>query len=213
MRNAITTLASKWKSVVAYGLLLFFSYLMLLITIQYIPINYDVALLRIKQDEIILPYYRIAFFTHVYTSMFVLLAGFSQFSSFIRYKFSRLHRIIGKLYISIILLLSGPSGLIMAYHANGGIIAKTAFCTLAILWILFTYKAYTSIRKRDVVSHKNWMYRSYALTLSAVTLRFWKWVIVFLFEPRPMDVYQIVAWLGWTVNLLIAELLILSKRN
>lgn len=61
------------------------------------------------------------------------------------------------------------------------------------------------------------MYRSYALTLSAITLRFWKWLFVWLFQPRPMDVYHVVSWLGWVGNLLIAEILIYyalkKKRN
>ncbi|WP_425562939.1 DUF2306 domain-containing protein [Mucilaginibacter gynuensis] len=52
------------------------------------------------------------------------------------------------------------------------------------------------------------MYRSYALTLSAISLRLWKWGLVLLLQPRPMDVYRVVAWLGWTGNLLVAELII-----
>jgi hypothetical protein len=52
------------------------------------------------------------------------------------------------------------------------------------------------------------MIRSYALTLSALTLRAWKWSITNTVELPPMDVYRAVAWLGWVPNLLIAELLI-----
>ena len=52
------------------------------------------------------------------------------------------------------------------------------------------------------------MIRSFALTLSAITLRLWKYLIVLAFQPRPMDVYHIVAWLGWVVNLIIAEIII-----
>jgi hypothetical protein len=49
------------------------------------------------------------------------------------------------------------------------------------------------------------MLRSYALTLSAVTLRLWKWGIVAVFAPPPMDTYRLVAWLGWLGNLLLVE--------
>jgi hypothetical protein len=31
------------------------------------------------------------------------------------------------------------------------------------------------------------------------------------FQPNPMEVYLIIAWLGWVPNLLIIELLILKK--
>jgi len=52
------------------------------------------------------------------------------------------------------------------------------------------------------------MMRSFALTMSAITLRFWKYLIIFFLHPRPMDVYRIVAWLGWGFNLLIIEIII-----
>ncbi len=195
-----------------YVALMYFSYLMLLITLQYIPIDFDVAFLSIKQDEIKLLHYQFAFFTHVYTSIFVLLLGMFQFSSYIRIKYSSFHRTAGKLYISLILFFAGPSGLVMGYYANGGWVSQISFCLLAVLWMVFTYKAYVHARKKDWRQHKNYMYRSYALTLSAISLRLFKWIIVSVFELPPMDTYIIVAWLGWTVNLLVAECIVYSGR-
>lgn len=191
-----------------YSVLGYFSYLMILITLQYIPINFDAAFLTLKQEEIQLPYYQFAFFTHVYVSIFTLLIGFFQFPNAIRIKFPRIHRNIGKLYIGFIILFAGPSGLIMGIHANGGILSQISFCILAILWIYFTTMAYIYARSNKWQLHKNFIYRSYALTLSAISLRLFKWIIVGIFELPPMDTYQIVAWLGWVVNLIIAELII-----
>jgi uncharacterized membrane protein len=190
------------------GALVYFSYLMVLITLQYIPIHLDVAFLRIKQEQIKHLYYQITFFTHVYTCIFVLIAGGFQFSTYLRTNHSLVHRSLGKFYILLILLLAGPSGLVMAYHANGGSVAQCAFALLAILWIVFTYKAYSAARQQQWSAHKYFMYRSYALTLSAISLRLFKWVIVTLFELPPMDTYVIVSWLGWVINLGIAELII-----
>ena len=194
---------------------LFFGYLMLQITLQYIPYDTDVAFLRIKQNEIALGYYRIAFFTHVYTSMFALLAAFTQFSPRILGRHPRIHRTGGWVYAITILLFAGPSGLIMGYHANGGWGSQLAFCLLAIGWIYFTGIAILKIRQKDMAAHRRFMYRSFALTLSAITLRAWKYILVFLFQPKPMDVYRVVAWLGWVLNLVIVEIIIFKtmKRN
>ncbi len=186
----------------------YFSFLMVLITLQYIPLQFDVAFLQIKQEEIKLFYYKIAFFTHVYTSIFVLMIGFFQFSNYLRMKYRNVHRTLGKVYIVLVLFLAGPSGLIMGYHANGGWVSQVSFCLLAMLWMVFTYKAYAYARKREWTKHKNFMYRSYALTLSAISLRLFKWIITGLFELPPMDAYLIVAWAGWVVNLGVAEVLI-----
>jgi len=186
----------------------YFSYLLLLITLQYIPYNTDVAFLRIKQDVINVPFYKLAFFTHVYTAMLVLPAGFTQFSVYIRRNYPSLHKYTGWLYAAVVILLAGPSGFYMGIYANGGLISQASFCLLALLWIYFTVMAIVKVLQGDYKSHREFLIRSFALTLSAITLRAWKYLLVYMFEPRPMDVYQIVAWLGWIPNLIIAEMII-----
>lgn len=196
-------------NVVVLLTLAFFTFLMARITVAYLPYNTDVGFLRIKQDYIDIVEWRTAFFVHVYASLWVLLAGFTQFSEQIRSYYPRLHRIFGYIYVADVLLLTGPAGLLMGVYANGGIYSKISFVLLAIGWIAFTAIAFNKARNGDFVSHRNFMIRSYALTLSAITLRAWKWAITNSYEFPPMDVYRAVAWLGWVPNLLIAEFLII----
>ena len=188
--------------------LAFFTFLMAQITAAYIPYNTDVGFLRIKQDYIDIDHWRIAFFVHVYASLWALLAGFTQFSGQIQSYYPRVHRAFGYIYVTDVLLITGPAGLLMGVYANGGLPSKISFVTLAILWITFTAIALSKAKNGDFVSHRNFMIRSYALTLSAVTLRAWKWSITNNFELPPMDVYRAVAWLGWVPNIIFAELLI-----
>ncbi|WP_338140820.1 DUF2306 domain-containing protein [uncultured Flavobacterium sp.] len=189
--------------------LLCFSYffiLMIKITLQYIPLNSNVAFLQIKQTEISqIPFYYPIFYVHVYSAIFVLLAGFSQFSSALLKKYPATHRNIGKVYVFVVLFLSAPSGFFIGLFANGGLYSKISFVTLSILWFYFTLKGFTSIKNKNITKHRAFMFRSFALTFSAITLRFWKVILVYLFHPAPMDVYQIIAWLGWIPNLLIVE--------
>lgn len=188
--------------------LAFFSILMVRITLPYLSLNTDIGFLRIKQWVIHNDVWRFAFFTHVFTSVFVVLAGFTQFYNPFQKKFNAIHRQFGKSYVIIVVLITGPAGLIMSLYANGGWTSQLGFFILSVLWIYFTARAYLAIRKRDFSSHGKFMIRSYALTLSALTLRAWKYLIVMLVQPHPMDAYQVVAWLGWIPNLLIAEWLI-----
>jgi uncharacterized membrane protein len=179
---------------------------MIKITLQYIPLNSNVAFLQIKQTEISqIPFYYPIFYVHVYSAIFVLLAGFSQFSSALLKKFPAAHRNIGKFYVFTVLFLSAPSGLFIGFFANGGFYSQISFVSLSILWFYFTLKGFTAIKNKNIAGHKAFMLRSFALTFSAVTLRFWKVILVYLFHPAPMDVYQIIAWLGWIPNLLIVE--------
>ena len=183
-------------------------WLMFQITLQYVPIRDDAAFLAIKQDYTPYLHYRVAFFIHVFASILVLPAGFTQFG-----KNWKVHRYVGRLYAYVTLLLAGPSGLIIGLYANGGWTSRLAFCTLAVLWIVFTAMGVKTARQRDFKAHRRWMLRSFSLALSAITLRAWKLALVLAFHPRPMDVYRIVAWLGWTLNLAIAEWIIYRQTK
>lgn len=190
----------------------YFFWLMLRLTLEYIPAQSDVSFLMIKQTEVNThTEYLYFFYAHVYTSIFVLFSGF--IAVFVKPKaaFRNLHRFFGKIYVILLLLLAAPSGIYMGFYANGGILAKISFVILGILWWFTTYKAYLEIRKKNVLNHKKWMYRSYALAVSAITLRLWKVVLVYFFQPNPMDVYEVIAWLGWVPNLILTEILIKTK--
>lgn len=190
----------------------YFFWLMLKITLEYIPLDTNVSFLMIKQTEVVeRPEYLYFFYTHVYTSIFVLLAGFL---AILRkdFRLKNFHRNAGKIYIFLILLFAAPSGIYMGIFANGGFLSKISFVILGGLWWFTTFKAFQLARQRKFKEHKQWMWRSFALTISAITLRMWKVIIVYLFHPNPMDVYQIIAWLGWIPNILLIEYLITKKH-
>ena len=198
------------------GLLLmlaFFCWLMASITMAYIPYNTDVGFLRIKQQYIGIDHWRTAFFIHVYASMWVLFAGFTQFSKKLLRNTPRLHRTLGYIYVTDVLLITGPAGLVMGFYANGGLLSRIAFVSLALLWIFFFFFSLKKARQKNFKAHRNYMIRSYALTLSALTLRAWKYGINNSIHLPPMDVYRVVAWLGWVGNLIIAEWIIRRSQS
>jgi Predicted membrane protein (DUF2306) len=192
-------------------MLAFFCWLMASITMAYIPYNTDVGFLRIKQQYIDIDHWRTAFFIHVYASMWVLFAGFTQFSKKLLRNTPRLHRTLGYIYVTNVLLITGPAGLVMGFYANGGLLSRIAFVSLAALWIFFTAMALIKAKQKKFKAHRAYMIRSYALTLSAITLRAWKYAITNTVTLPPMDVYRVVAWLGWVGNLIMAEYIIRTK--
>jgi len=152
-----------------------------------------------------------AFYTHITFGGIALLTGWSQFSNKLRQKYLSTHRLVGKIYV-IAVTLSSISGLFIAFFATGGIGNVLGFGILAMLWFISVFNAYTSILKRDVYLHENWMIRNYALTLAAVTLRIWLPLLsAFVFHDF-IPAYRIVSWLCWVPNLIIAEIII-SKRS
>jgi hypothetical protein len=96
----------------------------------------------------------------------------------------------------------------MGLYANGGYLAQISFVLLSVLWIVSTYFGLIYILKKNLDKHVLWMFRSYALTLSAVTLRFYAYLFdVFNIAIPPVETYIILSYLSWIPNLLMVEFL------
>lgn len=184
---------------------------MLLTIAQYATGSTTIGFLQFKQEYINITVWRISFYVHVFSSIFVLLAGLTQFSTFILVNHKGLHRFFGKLYVANILFINFPAGMIMAVYANGQLPSKIAFIILDVLWFAFTLKAFTAVKRRDFTSHEKFMIRSFALTLSAITLRTWKLVLTNTTSLSSESIYIMDAWLGFVPNLLVAEWIIYRK--
>ncbi len=193
---------------------LFFVYLMIQVTLPYLSLRYDIGFLLTKQPVLHLASWRVSFYIHITTSIVVLLAGFFQFVKPILLSLPRVHRILGKVYVVLVLVCCAPSGFVMALYANGGFWAKLSFAITSVLWWAFTWQAYRKISKGNSKEHKAYMYRSFALTLSAITLRIFVWILPafsYIHHLHGKEMYIWVAWLSWLPNLFIAEWLIRKK--
>lgn len=179
----------------------------------YASFREDVLFLQQKQEYLPITHWKIAFYIHVFSAVFVLLAGFTQFSMEFLKDHRPFHKLLGLFYVFNILLINAPVGMVMAIYANGGMAGKAAFITLDALWFWFTYRAYRYAKARNFVQHKAYMIRSYALSLSAITLRSWKLILAGLFALEPTQLYIIIAWLGFVPNWLIAEWIIRRGRS
>ena len=195
-----------------FAVIVYTSYLLVLLSLPYIHFERDVEFLETKQLIYHIKPWRYSFYVHVFFSPIVILSGLFQFNRWIIANRPKFHRVLGYTYISTVLLISGPSALIMAFYANGGRVAQVSFVTLTLCWILFTWIALQKARKGNYTSHVKWMLRSYALTLSAVTLRFYAYLFdVFNVNLPPRETYILVSYLSWLTNLLFVQLLIRLK--
>ncbi|MBL7818260.1 MAG: DUF2306 domain-containing protein [Saprospiraceae bacterium] len=191
----------------------FFWYLMFRIIVPYTSGETDIDFLLTKQHIIGWTTYRWSFYLHIFSSLWVLASGLTQFSKRLLRNGAVIHRWVGRVYVGIVLLISAPAACVMSVYANGNEWTKASFLILSILWWVVTYLAYRAILRGDILSHKWWMYRSFALTLSAITLRILQFGFAMWTDIEPERAYEIIATPSWVVNLLVAEMLIYFQKR
>lgn len=152
----------------------------------------------------------IGFRLHALGGVGALLLGPIQFLSIIRTKAPVIHRWTGRAYVLFVAI--GAIGAVMlAMNPQGGAVTRFAFLMLAALWIVSTAMALFHALRRQFVVHRQWMIRSYALTFAAVTLRLGIPALMIGLGMTGEEAFQTVAWASWTLNLIVAEWLIVPK--
>lgn len=132
-----------------------------------------------------------------------LVAGAVQAHRGLRLRRPALHRWLGRVYL-LAVLASGGAGLVLATRSSAGPIAQWGFGCLAVAWLATTLIGWRHAREGRYSRHRDWMIRSYALTLAAVTLR----LLLPLSQVAGiafLTAYAAIAWLCWLPNLLLAE--------
>ncbi len=148
---------------------------------------------------------------HVIGGGLVLLIGGFQFSSRLRRAAPSLHRNLGRAYL-LLVATGGIGALLLAPHADGGLVGRFGFFLLGVLWLFSGLQAYLAIRRRDIEAHRAWMLRNFSMTFGAVTLRLYLGLFAAAGVPFE-EAYPVVAWLAWVPNLIIVEwFMALSQR-
>ncbi len=98
-----------------------------------------------------------------------LCLGATQFSARLRQSSVTVHRTLGRLYV-ISVAIAAPFGIAVTILRNE-LPLQLAVITQASLWFVTTAVAFYCIRRRNFQQHRQWMIRSYAITLIFVTDR------------------------------------------
>jgi uncharacterized membrane protein len=103
---------------------------------------------------------------HTLAGIFALLIGPINFSSRIRQRHLQLHRILGRIYVASV-FIGAFTGIALAWGRPG--LPGTSMQAAA--WIVCTTAAFITARNRQIVQHRQWMARSYAVTFTFVSSR------------------------------------------
>ncbi|HUV70636.1 MAG TPA: DUF2306 domain-containing protein [Terracidiphilus sp.] len=103
---------------------------------------------------------------HTLCGVIALLAGPVQFSSRLRQRYLKFHRVLGRIYV-ISVFIGAATGVALASGRPG----FPGTCGQAAAWVVCTTAALITARNRHIVQHRQWMARSYAVTFTFVSSR------------------------------------------
>lgn len=153
----------------------------------------------------------IGFIIHALSGGIVLVSGALQFNRQLRTNRRIFHRRLGRIYV-VMVWLSSIGGLWISLYFDVTILAKVTFGTAALLWFGATTFALKYARKRKFKLHREWMFRSYALSLFFITFSFWADGLTSIL-PTVDSYHPLIILLSWNINLLVAELWVRRSRT
>lgn len=140
-----------------------------------------------------------------------------QFIPRIRKTRPKIHRYMGRVYVVSVI----ASAIAAIYIAIDKMIVTEKLVTfatgligLAIASLVTTMTAYAMVRNRNFEQHREWMIRSYVVTLGFATFRiFTDLVNGTLFHIDGLEMATIMSWACWSLPLLVTEFFLQLNRT
>lgn len=170
---------------------------------NYFPPNFSADFL-LGRRSYFYGFYSLAFYTHILSGPLAILGGLFLIPQRFRVRYSMAHRIVGRVQVLLILLVS-LSGSLMACYTDPMWPAGTSFAVLSIVTFCSGLLGLKAILNRQVRSHQTWMQRSYALLCSAIVLRVMGGITTATGLSSTSWSYSLTAWASWLVPLVAFE--------
>jgi len=195
-----------WLPVTVFSLLLIYN------TVPYFSFSKNFSFIEERSLLFENGVYHSSFYIHIFAGAFCILTALVQLSRIVLKKAKAIHRWSGRVYVFVVLFLGAPTGLYLSFFAKGSIWERSLFMFMASFWFISTFYGLTTILKKNVLAHKVWMIRSYAMTMTAVTFRVYH-IVFYLLGWDHLKNYELSLWISVLGNMLIAEWIIYRKSK
>jgi hypothetical protein len=108
-------------------------------------------------------------FVHALGGAIALVVGALQFSTRLRQRFPALHRLLGRCYLAAVSIAAPVAVYLSITHGIGTMATETA--VQASIWVMTALIAFVAARNRNFEVHRQWMMRSYSITMIFVVSR------------------------------------------
>jgi Predicted membrane protein (DUF2306) len=132
----------------------------------------EIPLLRQADEKAHLEALRWILIPHIVAGTAAFLTGPWQFSSRLRGRYLEVHRLLGRIYVGSV-FIAAPLAVWSTAYADypKAIYFQVAIAIQGGAWALTTGIAFLAAVKRQIMTHRSWMIRSYAVTFTFVGTR------------------------------------------
>ena len=154
---------------------------------------------------------------HILPAALFMLLGPLQFVRRIGSNYPRFHRWSGRIFLAASAIV-GVTGLTMAFGKTvGGLDEKAAITLFGTFFLIALSKALWHALHREFAQHREWMIRGYATGLAVAAIRpimgaFFAAAVLRGRNPEPSQFFGAAFWIGFTLELIAAELWINYTR-
>jgi uncharacterized membrane protein len=151
-------------------------------------------------------WYAVAFYVHILTAPWTLVAGPVLLSDRARRRWPAAHRWLGRLQVALVLGAVAPSAAVMSLRSFAGPASGASFLLLSVATAACALLGWREAVRRRFAAHRRWMIRLTVLLGSAVALRLVSGAASVAEVSDPEAAYILAAWASWLLPLAVCEL-------
>lgn len=150
---------------------------------------------------------------HLVPGVAFTLLGPIQFMPGIRRRWPVVHRWSGRVFIVSGVLVAVTAMVVSAvFPPVGGLFKSSAVYLFSIAQLVTLGVALRAVLRCDIPRHRAWMIRAFAIGLGVATMRLYFIPVLLLFGVPGDFSIGLGMWVGFGVNVVVAELILLRER-
>lgn len=152
-------------------------------------------------------------YLHIAPGLVYLLGAPFQLSARFRRRHLTLHRRMGRMLIACAAFSAVMALYIGISHPFGGWSEGAATVAFGAWLLVCLALAFAAVRRRDIVTHRRWMIRAFAVGIGIATIRVWVGLFIAVHRVMTSDppngpvasTFGLAFWLGLSVNVAVGE--------
>ena len=165
---------------------------------------------RYPEDSAHLAVAPVSWFIHVLAGFAFGITGPTQFVRALRHRYGRLHRVLGRIFVlsGTAIGLSGLSIIVQVASVRTPMV-NVARGFFGVVLLVALAMAIVAIRRRDLVRHRAWMIRAYAVGMGLGTVALVYMPIYLVTGQPPFGLLSDVLFVvSWALNIAVAEMVV-----